>query len=111
MRDPPSRSAPARLVDVAARAGVSRVTAAQVLNGSGGRTVRVGEETRQRVLEVARHLGYTPNRIAQQLRGVRSRMLGVILDTVNMPVMYARLSALEEKARSRGYRLIIGQVR
>jgi DNA-binding LacI/PurR family transcriptional regulator len=71
--------------------------------------VRVSEATRARVLAVARRLHYTPNRIAQQLKGVRSQVLGVIVDTVNLPVMSDRLAALEARARRSGYRLMIGQ--
>jgi len=99
-----------RLVDVAARAGVSRATAAQVLNQSGGVSVRVGADTRARVLAIAKEMNYRPNRIAQQLKGIRSKTLGVILDTVNIPVMYQRLAALERRASARGFRLMIGQV-
>ncbi|MBI1367354.1 MAG: LacI family DNA-binding transcriptional regulator [Planctomycetes bacterium] len=99
-----------RLIDVAQAAGVSRVAVGQVLNRSGGSNVRVSEETRRRVLDIARKLNYRPNRIAQQLRGGRTKMLGVILDTMHMPVMYNRLSALERAASARGYRLVIGQV-
>lgn len=105
-----NRNRPARLVDIAKAAGVSRVTVGQVLNQSGGESVRVGEKTRERVLDIARRMNYRPNRVAQQLRGIRSRMLGVILDTINIPVMYNRLAQLEREATRRGYRLTIGQV-
>jgi DNA-binding LacI/PurR family transcriptional regulator len=98
-----------RLIDVAKEAGVSRVAAGQVLIGTGGPRVRVSDATRQRVLEVAKRLGYRPDRIAQQLRGARSQMLGVILDTDNLPVMFERLAALEAETRRQGYRLMIGQ--
>src|SRR5262245_955819 len=101
---------PPRLIDVARQAGVSRATAAQVLNASGGQSVRVSEATRKRVLAVARAVDYRPNRVAQQLKGGRSRLLGVLLDSVNMEVMSNRLAALERRARQQGYRLTIGQV-
>lgn len=101
---------PVRLIDVAERAGVSRVTVSHVLHGSGA-NVRVGKATRERVQRIAQQLGYRPNRNAQQLRGVRSKILGVIVDTWNLPVMAGRLSALEQEASRRGYRLIIGQAR
>ncbi|NLY01924.1 MAG: LacI family transcriptional regulator [Rhodopirellula sp.] len=87
------------------------MAAAHVLNGTGGSTVRVSEATRRRVIEIARRLHYRPNRIAQQLRGARSQMLGVIFDTWNLPVMSARLAAMEQEASRRQYRLMIGQVR
>ncbi len=101
---------PVRLADVAKGAGVSRVTVSHVLHGSGA-NVRVSEATRERVRRIARQLGYRPNRSAQQLRGARSKILGVIVDTWNMPVMSSRLAALEQEATRRGYRLIIGQAR
>lgn len=53
-----------RLVEVAARAGVSRTAASAALGGYG----RVAESTRQHVLEVAREMGYEPNRLARNLR-------------------------------------------
>lgn len=98
------------MIDVARQAGVSRVTVSHVLHGSGA-NVRVSQRTRDRVLRAARQLNYKPNRSAQQLRGARSGILGVIVDTWNVPVMSVRLSALEHEARERGYRLIIGQSR
>ena len=97
------------LVDVAVRAGVSRTTAGKVLLETGGEHVRVGPEARRRVLAAARALGYRPNLAAQQLRGGRSRTLGVLMDTVNAPVMNDRLAALERAAAARGYRLLVGQ--
>src|SRR3954468_3022141 len=52
------RRGPARLTEVAQRAGVSLATASRVLNGS-DRTV--GERYRKRVLAAAAHLGYRAN--------------------------------------------------
>ncbi|MCA8982240.1 MAG: LacI family DNA-binding transcriptional regulator [Planctomycetaceae bacterium] len=99
-----------RLVDIAEKAGVSRAAVGHILNNSGMNNVRVSEETRERVLKIARELDYRPNRAAQQLRGMPTRMLGVILDTVNIAVFSARLAAIEAEAHTRGYRLVIGQV-
>lgn len=110
MKQSSKKSAP-RLIDVALEAGVSRMAAAHVINGTGGSTVRVSQPTRQRILEAAARLNYRPNRIAQQLRGAKSRMLGVIYDTASTAVMWARLTALDREAVRHGYRLMIGQVR
>ncbi len=102
---------PPTLSDVAAEAGVSRSAVARVLLGTGGEHVRVSEQTRLKVKEVAGKLGYAPNRNAQQLRGLASKMLGVIVDTVNFRVMAERLFAIEEAAAARGYRILVGRVR
>jgi len=96
------------LSDIAREAGVSRSATARVLLGTGGDHVRVSAATRERILETARSLGYSPNRSAQQLRGKSSRTIGVILDTINTPVMSERLFALEREANLHGYRLFVG---
>ncbi len=99
-----------RLIDIAKQAGVSRAAVGHILNHSGKDNVRVSEETRARVIEIATALDYRPNQAAQQLRGRPNKTLGVILDTVNLAVFSARLSAIEIEARRRGYRLVVGQV-
>jgi len=53
------------IIDLASHLGISKTTVADALKGSG----RVSEETRQRVQEAARELGYVSNRAARQLRG------------------------------------------
>ncbi len=98
------------LADVAREAGVSRTAVAKVLLGTGGDHVRVGDETRERVERSAEALQYRPNRAAQRLAGGQTQTLGVLMDTVNAPVMNDRLSAVEQEAAHRGYRLLIGQL-
>lgn len=66
-----------RMVDVANAAGVSRTTASFVLNG---RPVSIPEETRQRVLEAARQMGYHPNAAALALATGRTQRIGVVLN-------------------------------
>lgn len=61
--------------DVAREAGVAIVTVSNALNGKG----RVDPATRERVVEVARRLGYQANRHARGLRSGRSRALGLVL--------------------------------
>ncbi len=69
------------LIDIARAAGVSRSAVARVILGTGGDAVRVSEETSEKIQQMARRLGYSPNRLAQQLRGKASRTFGVLLDT------------------------------
>ena len=97
------------LSDIAVAAAVSRSAAARVLLGTGGEHVRVSAVTRQRIEAAARRLRYAPNRQAQQLRGVSSKTIGVILDSLNLPVMSQRLFALEGVASRGGYRLVVGR--
>jgi DNA-binding LacI/PurR family transcriptional regulator len=106
----PSVRAAVRLADVAARAGVSRSVAGHVLHAAGGRNTRVGEATAARVVVVAEELGYRPNRAAQQLNGVRSKLLGALIAAESAQVHFDRLLAIERVLRTHGFRLIVGHV-
>ncbi len=65
----------ASIRDVAAAAGVSPTTVSHALNNRG----RIAEETRVRVLQAARQLGYQANVHAQQLVTRRSRIIAIQL--------------------------------
>ena len=65
------RSLPVRLEDIAARVGVSRSEVSRVLNGQIRAGKSVGAATRDRILEAARDMNYSPNRAARNL--VRGR--------------------------------------
>jgi LacI family transcriptional regulator len=69
-------AAPARvtLTAVAARAGVSVGTASKALSGTG----RMRPETRERVMEAADTLGFTPNQLAQSLHSGRTWTVGLM---------------------------------
>ena len=59
----------ATILDVAAAAGVSRQTVTRAMNDMPG----IKQETRERVQELARELGYTPSRYAKGLvQGART---------------------------------------
>lgn len=73
-------SKPVTQDDVAHRAGVTRSIVSYVIN-NGPR--KVSEETRQRVLDAIKDLGYRPNKHAQMLSGtvamIAERYIGIIL--------------------------------
>lgn len=64
-------------LDVARRAGVSRTTVSFVLNNVEG--MQISEETRKRVLQAARDLGYVPDAAAQALASGRTKTIGLLL--------------------------------
>ncbi|MDO4906039.1 MAG: LacI family DNA-binding transcriptional regulator [Lautropia sp.] len=63
--------------DVARLAGVARSTVSHVLNGSNA--VRLSDETRRKVREAARTLGYRPNSAALMLRHGATRTVGLLV--------------------------------
>lgn len=63
----------ASIRDVAAAAGVSPTTVSHALNNRG----RIAEETRLRIVQAARQLGYQANVHAQQLVTRRSRIIAI----------------------------------
>src|SRR5271157_2582317 len=64
-----------RIGDVAEAAGVSTATVSRALASPD----RLRPETRDRVLETVRRLGYTPNEAARALRAGASRMILVVI--------------------------------
>ncbi|MDR3707350.1 MAG: LacI family DNA-binding transcriptional regulator [Capsulimonadaceae bacterium] len=68
------------LDDVAKQAGVSTSTVSIVVNNRHVRGVSVSPATRERVLHVAREMGYTPNSLARAVATGKNRVLGFIKD-------------------------------
>lgn len=73
-KPPQSAHRRARMHDVAALAKVSHQTVSRVINGVG----IVAPETRERVLEAIKTLGYRPNSTARALVTQRSGLLGIV---------------------------------
>ncbi len=86
----------ATVKDIAATVGVSVATVSNVLNGR----PNVGRVNRQRVLRVARQLGYRPNRAAQAMRTGRTRAIGLVLPDLTNPFFPELAQAVENTARS-----------
>jgi DNA-binding LacI/PurR family transcriptional regulator len=89
--------------DVARQAGTSTATVSHVLNSTG----RITGETRRRVLAAVRELKYHPNLHARNLALHTSRTLGVIVSDIENPFFPAVVRAFEDRARRRGYEVIV----
>lgn len=74
MSDEPGK---ATLVGVAKAAGVSVSTASRVLNQS-DKTIPISQKTKDKVLAVARELGYMPSMAARALRSGSTKTIGVL---------------------------------
>ncbi len=87
----------ATIHDVAREAGVSIATVSRSLNGQS----RVSEQTRSRVLEVARALDFMPNRAARGLVTGRLGNIGVLVPDVANPFFGPIVAGIEEVAQER----------
>jgi DNA-binding LacI/PurR family transcriptional regulator len=93
--------------DIAKAAGVSQSTVSRVLNDT-PTSVPIAAETRERVQEVARRLGYRPNPLARGLRGARTMLLGVIVREITDPFFAMAVEAVSTEALARGYNVVLG---
>jgi len=94
----------ATIRDVAREAGVSAQTVSRVLNSKD----EVSPETRQKVKEVIRRLGYRPSRIARGLTTSRTGTIGLTIPS-NLNLYFAEVAlGVQETAWDRGYTVIQG---
>lgn len=96
-----------RLVDVAARVGVSSKSVSNVVNGTG----YVGAEVRERILEAIDELGYRPNLAARQLRQGRSGLLALVIPDLREPYFAEFASRFVEAAQQRGLTTLVSQTK
>jgi LacI family transcriptional regulator, repressor for deo operon, udp, cdd, tsx, nupC, and nupG len=96
-------------VDVARRAGVSQSAVSLVFGGKA--TGRIGKQTQEAILQAARELGYRPNSAGRTLRSGRSRLLALAIPDVSNPYFAMVLQGAEQAARTRGYSVMLAQVR
>jgi DNA-binding LacI/PurR family transcriptional regulator len=95
------------LHDVAREAGVAVSTASRALTLPD----RISATTRAHVQEVARRLGYRPNRIARALPSGRTSMLAVLVADITNPYHFGLIRGAEEQARAAGRTLVLGDTR
>lgn len=84
--------------DVARVAEVSIGTASKALNANG----RLSAETREKVLRVARELGYRPNNLAQSLHRSKSMTVGILTNDSFGRFSFPIVEALEDRLSDDG---------
>ena len=90
--------------DIAKRCGVSVATVSKALNGQPD----IGEETRKRIAEVAKEMGYMTNAAARALKTNRTYNLGVLLvdewrSGLSHEYFASLLESFKNEAERRGY--------
>ncbi|MFF7446661.1 MULTISPECIES: substrate-binding domain-containing protein [unclassified Streptomyces] len=89
--------------DVARAAGVSRQTVSRALNDKG----EIDATTKQRVLDLARELGYRPSRFARGLVRQDSTSVGLVIPDLLNPFFTEVAASALEAARKRGWHVVI----
>ncbi|MFE0025587.1 LacI family DNA-binding transcriptional regulator [Amycolatopsis sp. NPDC059021] len=91
--------------DVARAAGVSPAVVSRLLRGD--ETLRIREDTRQRVLAVAEDLNYTPNEVARALRKAEVGIIGMAVHDTSNPVYSEILDGAQAEASANGFALLL----
>lgn len=92
--------------DIAELAGVSKATASLVLNGR-SKELRVAEETRDRVMAIAKQHHYQPSIHARSLRDNRSHTIGLVVPEMTNYGFAVFSHELETLCREAGVQLLI----
>jgi LacI family transcriptional regulator len=94
-----------KMIDIARTAGVSQTTVSLVLNRIPN--VRIADETRQRVLRVARDLGYVPGPALDDLDPSRKRIFGVLINEISAAYPINLIDGLQAWVDAQGAQLLI----
>lgn len=90
--------------EIAREAGVSTATVSRVLN----QPTKVKKTTREAVLAVAERHYYVSHGLAGGLASRRSRLLGLVIPTVNYSIYSASTEAIQQAAQKAGYTVLVG---
>ena len=89
--------------DLARICGVSRATITRALYGTGS----IKEETKKKILDTARELGYQPDLMARSLVMGKSRMIGTVVVDLRNQYFPKMIDAIEKRTKESSYMLNI----
>jgi LacI family transcriptional regulator, galactose operon repressor len=92
-----------RLVDIAKRVGVSVMTVSKALRDKPD----VSAQTKARIQQLAREMGYVPDTSAQGLRTRTSKLFGLVIPSITNPIFARMIYAIEARAHELGYDLLL----
>jgi LacI family transcriptional regulator len=88
---------------IAKLAGTSVTSVSRVLNNSG----YTSADVREKVEAAIKELNYTPSKGARMLRGEPSRMIGLLLPSIDLPFFGILAHSIEQQLFERGYQTLI----
>ncbi|HAH87103.1 MAG TPA: hypothetical protein DCL60_06995 [Armatimonadetes bacterium] len=93
--------------DVALLAGVDKSTVSRVMTGHKA----ISQATRLKVLKVAEQIGYRPNALARILASQRSRLIGVIINSLWTGLQTEMFRHCQIAAEDHGYQVLMCEAR
>lgn len=93
------------IYDIASHLNISATTVSRGLKDHPA----INKNTRKKIFDAAKDLGYRSNTFASSLRSKKTYTLGVIVPRLNSHFMSSALAGMEDTARREGYNLIITQ--
>ncbi len=93
------------IYDIAKHLNISATTVSRGLKDHPA----INKNTRKKIVDAAKELGYRSNMFASNLRSKKTHTIGVIVPRLNSYFMSAVLSGMEDAASKEGYNLIISQ--
>jgi LacI family transcriptional regulator/LacI family repressor for deo operon, udp, cdd, tsx, nupC, and nupG len=90
--------------DIAQAAGVSHATVSRALRDN----PLISAEVRQSIQRLASEMGYTPNAVAQSLKGQRSHTIGLVVTSIADPFYGRLVRGVDEVAKQAGVDVFLG---
>lgn len=90
--------------DIAQAAGVSHATVSRALRDSS----LISVEVRENIQRLAHEMGYTPNAVAQSLKGRRSNTIGLVVTSIADPFYGRVVRGVDEIAKAAGIDVFLG---
>jgi LacI family transcriptional regulator len=94
----------AKLIDVANKAGVSKSTASQYLNG---RYEYMSSQTKERIRAAIEELGFVPNSIARSLKTKKTNTIGVIVNNIIGSTTSQVIRGIYDYCKKQNYNVLI----
>ncbi|MBC7830301.1 MAG: LacI family DNA-binding transcriptional regulator [Chitinophagaceae bacterium] len=93
------------LKDIARMVGASPSTVSFVLNGK-ATEMRISDKLADKILKVAKRENYQPNNVAVSLRTGKSKIIGLVVDTISGNFFASLARIIESEAEHFGYKVI-----
>src|SRR5215831_3814761 len=93
------------IYDIARHLNISATTVSRGLKDHPA----INKNTRKKIFDAARHLGYRSNTFASSLRSKKTFTIGIIVPRLNSYFMSSVLAGMEDAANRESYNLIISQ--